>query len=257
MSAKSEARPHWFLTALPEITTALPFSLTVSGQDVVHHLQTVMRVRKGEHLVLADPEREQAYLCLYESGTSKSITVTVLNALPQTVSSGIRVSAAVALLKGQKWDWLLQKLTELGVQAIIPLQTQHTIVAIKDAAGKQQRWQEIVKHAAEQSEQITMPLVASPTVLVDWIDSLKHRKNLLILAAVERNGDALKPLLEHYAERPAEVVFVIGPEGGWADSERQLFEASGFNNISLGSTILRSETAAVHLAGILKHYFGF
>lgn len=232
--------------------TALPFQLVVSRQDLVHRLKTVMRYQPGDALVLVDATHQQAYHGVIEALHKKTVTVNLISRLAEAPIKSPQIIAAVSLIKGPRWEWVLQKLTELGVSQIIPLQPQHSVVAVKQLDAKHSRWQEIIMQAAEQSEQVRLPMLHTPIVLPEFAADVASQQKALKLVASERGG---APLTHELLQQVAweKIVFAIGPEGGWAAAELDLLRSAGFQSVHFGDTILRSETAAMYLASIL-HY---
>lgn len=153
-------------------------------------------------------------------------------------------------------DWVVQKATELGVRAIIPLLAQHSVVRphASRVAAQQTRWQRIALEAAQQSEQWVVPSIQLPIDVETFFTQPGGFNNKLILT--ERlPGYSLSsvPLPNGPA---SSLVMVIGPEGGWAPDELALAERSEFTGVTLGSRILRAETATLAAVSILQSRLG-
>jgi 16S rRNA (uracil1498-N3)-methyltransferase len=244
---------HWFYADFGHVPETLPNRVIVEDPDLAHHLKTVMRLKPGDGLILVNEPEQQPYSCVLGSVRKDQVEITLAHRIPVSPEKGIQVSAAVSLIKGPRWDWGLQKLTELGVTEIIPLETQRTVVEVKNPQGKQERWEYILKQAAAQCERRTLPRLHSTIALSEFIqDSQALGKETTKLFASERSGDALHEVLISKGT-PSRIVFAVGPEGGWDPSEIQLLQDGGFHAVSLGDKILRSETAALYLAAVIQY----
>ncbi len=255
MSAKKQLNAPWFFTEFSSAIDSFPVELDIGDASLVHRVVTVVRVRPGEYLVLVNRREKRAYVCEVLSSRPKLLTVRVLSLLERSSQDNVPITAGVALIKGQRWEWLLQKLTELGVRHIVPLMTDRTIVDVKKPEYKKARWEDILTQAAEQSEQIQIPHLAQPIALNEWLTSLSQEKALLKLVASERGGTPVSSVLANSQEFVSGVVFAIGPEGGWTTDELVRFEHTGFHAVHLGDRILRSETAVLYLTSVLQYVF--
>jgi hypothetical protein len=153
-----------------------------------------------------------------------------------------------ALLKGEKFDLVVQKATELGVYKIVPLMTRYADIKLRDAADAEKRvvrWQRIALEAAKQSGRALVPTVDSPEELRSVIDPL----NPCFLFS-EKEGHGLKQI------ETDKVTAIIGSEGGWADEELAQARAAGAQIVTLGGRVLRAETAAITATALLQHRFG-
>jgi 16S rRNA (uracil1498-N3)-methyltransferase len=154
--------------------------------------------------------------------------------------SKFSLAIAVAVPKGERADWMLQKLTELGVSTIIPIKTEHSAVLPREA--KQERWQRILIEACKQSKQSWIP-VLKPLSTIE--DALKHEAKLKIL--LDQSG---KPIIQVLQEKPKSAIAFIGPEGGFTDDEKAKLQKAGCIPASLGKLVLRIETAAMAIAAL-------
>ncbi len=225
-----------FFTALGTIGE-LPCEVVLQDPMVIDHLTKVLRYQSGQELILIDQSAYHAVIL----GKPSHIRLNAKIELPQPKLPEIVLAAVV--LKEQKWDWLLQKATELGVSRIQPLMSRYGVVEISSqkAVAKQERWQDIVRSAAQQSEQVRLPKVETPMTLKDWLNQPSEGQRLMLLErGIERQS--LKKALKR-CQPP--ITLLVGPEGGWHSTELPLALEAGFVPVSLGETILRSETAAI------------
>lgn len=217
------------------------------------HLAQVKRLKAGQAITLVHTPTEAAYTATIIELSSQQATLQVdeqLACLPNTLPN---ITLAVALIKGQRWDWLLQKATELGVRDIQPLITQHTVVEWKNADHKLARWQEITKNAVEQCDGRFLPTIHMPVDFNDWLAN--HPQNDIRLVLMERGPNRLPMRDILPAATPERITMVIGPEGGLSGNEADQLITAGFANVLLGQRILRAETAAIAaISGVVTLY---
>lgn len=254
MSAKKAASRHWFFTPFDAAPPELPYEITVEDKALAHHIKHVVRLMPEDEVVLVNQPQQQPYIGVLKQVQKDRITAVLIRHLPTPPRKPPFIIAAVSLIKGPKWDWVLQKLTELGVAEVIPLRTRRTVVDIKNPADKQERWLEIVKHAAAQSEQACLPVVHPPQSLKNLLETANTYDSCLKLVAVERSNQPYSDFLSSDPV-PHNILYAIGPEGGWDLEETQLLQHGGFHAVSVGDKILRSETAAIYLASVLDYVY--
>jgi 16S rRNA (uracil1498-N3)-methyltransferase len=221
----------------------------IQGEDF-NHITSVLRLKEGDSINVFNNEHGEfkAVIRSVNRG-SREISVSVGGKIREREQSAVKIAAAIALIKKENMELVLEKLTEIGVDEIIPVVTRRSVVKIKEEEKKQARWEKIIREAVKQCGRITTP---SLSAAVDGVEELaknagegkkllvweKEEKNFLIDEAVSRDG----------AER---VLFFIGPEGGFEQSEAEYLIKNGFLPVSLGDTTLRAETAAITAAGVI------
>ena|SRR5579885_3565565 len=158
----------------------------------------------------------------------------------QTPSTA-NLTLVLAIFKFDRMEWAIEKCTELGVSKILPLIARRTDAHLGSAAGKRvERWRRIALQAAEQSRRASPPEISEPIKLRDALAITgKHRIVLSESEQEQRLRDLLSPGTN------ADAVLAIGPEGGWTEDELQLLRQNGWASATLGTTILRAETAAI------------
>ena len=163
-------------------------------------------------------------------------------------SAGLReISVALAVFKFDRFEWAIEKCTELGVSRIIPVVTRRTDPHLAAAAEKRvERWRRIVREASEQSRRNAVPEIAAPLKLKQYLQQ-EQTVARVVLAETEREIQ-LRDLVA--GEDP--LVLAIGPEGGWAEDELRMFGDAGWQQASLGETILRAETAAIAALAVAR-----
>ena len=155
------------------------------------------------------------------------------------------VTLLLAIFKFDRMEWAIEKCTELGVARIVPAVTRRTDEHLASAAVKRvERWRRIAMQAAEQSRRAAPPEIAAPTKLQEAVNLSAGLR--IVLSEVEKQIQ----LRDVLGDGQGDVILAVGPEGGWAADELQLFQKSGWISASLGSTILRAETAAIAATAI-------
>ena len=239
-----------FFVPIAEPLNHFPVELEVTDDFVVRHLATVIRAKPGESVIITDDQRETAYLAQIQSLQKKAVTFTVADLLPQQPDPLPSITLAVALIKEQRWDWLLQKATELGVRTIQPLFSDRCIIRLSanDIPKKLERWGNVVRSAAEQSEGLFIPALLPPVSLTEFLaqqsQANQNPAQKIVLMERGENRQPLKSYLTQSQPNPS-IILIVGPEGGWTAAEQKHFEESGFHEASIGQRILRSETAAI------------
>ena len=229
--------------------------------EEARHLRDVLRLRPGDEAFVFDGEGGE-YLCtIIESGrgngpASLKVHECVAPARPE---SPLNLSLAVALLKGEKFDLVIQKATELGVSRIVPIATKRADVRLRnddDAARRVGRWQRLALEAAKQSGRTRVSVISAPISFADLIESVPSSSEEMRLMFAERMGLGLVEATGEWHLRPASMTALIGPGGGWEDEEITKARDAGWIIITLGGRTLRAETAAITAAALLQHLFG-
>jgi 16S rRNA (uracil1498-N3)-methyltransferase len=242
-------------------------AVTLSAEES-RHLRDVLRLRAGDEAFVFDGEgREFACVVREAGGRGSQARLEVRGrAEPQSPESALRLTLGVALLKGEKFDLVVQKATELGASRVVPLITRRADVRLRDerdAATRVERWRRLALEAAKQSGRARVPTVETPTILEKFLhDEASADRTRLMFA--ERGGVSLSGLAGGGVEaadvvsgsRPASVSALVGPEGGWEAEEVSLAAERGWTVVTLGGRTLRAETAAVAVAALLQHLFG-
>jgi 16S rRNA (uracil1498-N3)-methyltransferase len=209
-----------------------------------HHARDVLRLTDGAAVEVFDDAGNVGQGVLVLDGNE--VCVTVGQTQPAAPAAGVSLTIAAAIPKGDRADWMVEKLSELGVAAFIPLAAARSVV-LPEGNSKRDRWNRIATEAAKQSRR---PGVMRITELTDLAMALKQAKSAWFLST--ESTDAL-PIARAAAEwsGPDSLTAFIGPEGGWTDAEQQQFRAAGAKPVRLTSTILRIETAAIATAAVV------
>ena len=230
-------------------------TLVITGSEA-RHITKVLRMGQGDRVILMDPKGTRFQAIIASVGT-KGVSVTLEKALPPPPPSPVEITLCQALIKSQGMDYVIQKTSELGVDAIWPFSSDRTVVATgKDhGANKLRRWREIARNAAKQADRLRPAEVGPLSSFGDLMARWRDEKGLKVILWEGEESRDLKALLRSHSS-PERVVGVIGPEGGFSPQEIQTALAAGFLSASLGSRVLRSETAAVTFMAIIQYEWG-
>lgn len=229
-------------------------SITVTGQ-LLEHLRDSLRIRIGEEIWVGDEQRRRYRVRVSQIG-KRDLRGEILETVTGPAATRPSLTLGQVLLKGERMDWVIQKATELGVVSIIPLISMRAIQRPRTERldHQQKRWQRIALEAAQQAERWETPSVALPTEASVFFKN--HPDTALKLILSERGpGQSLASL--QYPDDPAQsIVLAVGPEGGWDREEVSCALACRFAPITLGSRILRSETAAIAAISVIQSRLG-
>ena len=216
--------------------------------DEARHLRDVLRLKPGDEVYVFDGlghEFRSTVSNLRRDVAELRIEAEVEAAKPE---SHLQLNLGVALLKGEKFDLVVQKATELGVIKITPLITRYADIHLRDASDATKRvarWQRITLEAAKQSGRAFVPEISLPVAF----DDLEIEGSGVMFS--ERGGESIENL-----PPASSITALVGSEGGWADEEIESARARGFHVVTLGGRILRAETAAIAVTVLLQHRFG-
>lgn len=219
---------------------------SLTGQNAAH-LVRVLRARIGQEYEIAANGNVRI-------GKITSVTHDRVEfELGEEIEAGTTTSITLlaAIFKFDRFEWAIEKATELGVTRIVPVIARRTDAHLAQAAAKRvERWRRITHEASQQSRRIQPPDIADPIKLKAAIatepcsaDAPVRDSQLKILLSESEEDRSLRSILE--TARAESISLSVGPEGGWTDDELQLFAVSGWTSASLGPTILRAETAVV------------
>jgi 16S rRNA (uracil1498-N3)-methyltransferase len=213
----------------------------IQGDDA-HHLTRVLRVQAGQKYELSDDQN--VYLAEVEAARKDVVSFVILETFPAP-QLPVHLTLAAALIKFDRFEWLVEKATELGVAAIVPFMAERSERGLDRAADKRlSRWKRIAREASEQSRRARLPAISDP---LTFDDALAVTADVRLALDEDPGARPVSPVL-HDAQRCVSIALLVGPEGGWTDRERAGFAAQAWTPVSLGATVLRAETAAI--AGI-------
>jgi 16S rRNA (uracil1498-N3)-methyltransferase len=218
----------------------------ISGDDA-RHLTRVLRVEAGQRYEISD--NKDVYLAEIESAHKESVVFRTMEKLPAAAPSA-RIELYAALIKFDRFEWIVEKATELGVTEIVPVEAARSERGLEKAAGKRvERWRRIALEASQQSRRTHLLEIAEPIPVAHAL--AREGSNRYVLDEVPGG----LPLIETLpAVRSAQdtVAILTGPEGGWTDEERASFTAAGWTPVSMGPLILRAETAVIAAVAVIS-----
>jgi 16S rRNA (uracil1498-N3)-methyltransferase len=225
---------------------------------VAHQARDVLRLARGETLYLLDGTGGE-YRAKLVTVERRQVIVRVSGREEGRTEPAARVVLCQGMLKAAKFEWVLQKCTELGVAAFVPLHCERAVAAAEVAtAAKWQRWGRIVAEAMEQCGGTRLPELAKPRQLLQALAGLPTGELALIPWEEERTTTLRAALMAAWVAHPnlREVRLFVGPEGGFASEEVLLAQRQGAVPVTLGPRILRAETAAVVAAALTLEALG-
>jgi 16S rRNA (uracil1498-N3)-methyltransferase len=215
--------------------------------EETRHLRDVLRLREGEEIQVFDGEGREFLGAIKKISKSETLLEIIREITPSALESDLDLTLAIALLKGEKFDLVVQKSVELGVMRIIPLNTKRADVKFTGGEKKLERWRKIALEAAKQCGRAKLLQIEKP---IDFKEFVEAESGTRILFA-ERGGASFSEI-----KTAEQIIAAVGAEGGWEDAEIEMAREKGFQIITLGGRILRAETAAISVTAILQHSFG-
>lgn len=219
--------------------------ILIKDKSDCNHIQNVYRLNVGHELRIIDGEYE--YFTEIIQISKKEVSVKILEKKEDSYSLNVNIDVAMGILKNDKMNLAIQKLTEIGVNRIIPLKTERVVVKINE---KKEKWDVVVREALKQCRGIKFTEI-TPVKKLAEIDYSKYDK---IIFAYE-NSDESKSLSEIIEKEDKNILYIIGPEGGITQEEVDFLKNSKAMEISLGKRILRAETAAIVVCGIIANFY--
>jgi 16S rRNA (uracil1498-N3)-methyltransferase len=231
--------------------------------DETRHARDVLRLQNGDEIFVFDGAGREFHCTIQTINRDSAELSVIAEVEPARPESRLNLTLAIALLKGEKFDLVIQKSTELGVNRIVPLVTERADIRPRDneAAPKRlARWHRIALEAAKQTGRAYVPEIVAPHTLKLVLTSAAADKEISTtvtrLMFSERQGSSLAEATNSFAGQPAEIVALVGPEGGWTDEEIGLAREGRWDIVTLGGRTLRAETAAIAVVTLLQHRFG-
>ena len=233
-------------------------SQTVTLQaDEARHLREVLRLQTGDEVYVFDGAGKEFHCAIERSRRDTAVLNILEEVQPARPESPLGLTLAVALLKSDKFDLVVQKATEIGIVRLVPVMTKLADVKLRDESDSQKRlvrWRRIALEAAKQSGRALVPEIAAPVSFAEIISSEASTDYRILFS--ERGGRSLDALPKQMSGSESAVTALIGSEGGWTDAELEAAREAGWTVITLGGRTLRAETAAIAVATLMQHLFG-
>lgn len=217
----------------------------------LHHLRDVLRIKQGEQVGLFDNSGNEYISSVFE--INSGFIKLEVKEKKKFDDSGIKITVACAIPKKVKMDDIVDKLTQLGVERVIPLETERVIVKLdqEKKIKRLQRWEKIAVSAVKQSQRASLALVEKVTKFKDVILNTDSY-DLKLIPTLEGERATLKRIFDHPVKKIKTVMVLIGPEGDFTPLEIAQAVEAGFVPVSLGAQVLRVDTAAIAVVSFIK-----
>jgi len=233
------------------------FVNSVTGGEAVveghraHHLHRVARLRRGELVEVSDSR--QAFLAEVKRSRASEVAFAIREGVPSPASP-VAMVAGLAIFKFARMEMAIEKATELGAAVIAPLIAERCDKGLVQGAFKRrERWERIGEEAAGQSRRLAPPRIEAPIPLLEALQTYNAGLRLILDMDSPLMKETLGSCVQGSSVRET-ATLLIGPEGGWTDSERQAARQAGYQAVSLGGGILRAETAAIAALSVFSHW---
>lgn len=236
--------PRYFLDESARVEEQ---SITITGGKA-NRLKRVMRVRRDDQLELVHPITDRLYQVSVERVTRDDVICRIDGSRPLRALPAPRIVISASLIRPQRYDFMIEKATELGVDEIRPVWSQRAIIR-GDATQRIHRWRRLATEAAEQCRREYRPEIHPPIQVIDLIQEDPAPDSLRLLASAIEPDQRIAPIFQQRRDDglppPTSVHLLIGPEGGYTQEEASLARKHGWRPISLSNRPLRAETAAI------------
>lgn len=228
---------------------AVQDDMVLFDAELAHHMGKVLRLSAGEQVTVSTGDG-MAYVAELEQFSKDAVTGRIVERLENQQETDVQIVLYQGMPKGDKLELIIQKCTELGVSAVVPVETSRSIVHLDGgkAAKKIERWQKIAQEASQQSKRVQVPEIGPYLSWKQCLQQLKEDDGLTIIFWEDEQTQSLKALLRSQPQKPANINLIVGPEGGLSEDEVNQLREIGAVSTSLGKRILRTETAG--MAGV-------
>ena len=230
-----------------------PGDQVVLKGNVAQHLGRVLRARAGDHIALFNGDGQE-FAATVLAVSKREVTVDIGEAATPQTESPVYTTLGLCLSKGDRFDWAIQKATELGVGAIAPLHSERVDFSIPQHRMNKRttHWQQIAISACEQCGRVKVPSITRPQSLAVWVENVSTEQKW-VLHCTEDTGVSASAVTRG---APRDAALLIGPEGGLTDQEFDVASAEGFQLLQLGPRVLRTETAPAAALSVLGVFWG-
>lgn len=226
--------------------------ITIADKACLHHIKDVLWLKEGDGVVVFDQSGKE-YSCSIEELRKDSVLLKVKEMIVTPDRNMARITVACAIPKNSKMDEIVDKLTQLGVEKIIPLETKRVVVRLSAEKKKlrRKRWEKIALGSAEQSQRNSLPVI-EPVAGLKEVLAQSTGYGLKLLPTLEGERKFLSDVFS--AAKPGKILILIGPEGDFTREEIREAVKSGFIPVTLGELVLRVDTAAIAAVSFIRLY---
>lgn len=236
-------------------------SVPETGLEIVlkgpqkRYVRDVLRMSRGNAIVLFDGSGTE-YLCTITEATQRHVKIRILGRQPGCRESTLHIRIGIGLLKTNKMDLVIQKVSELGAREVYPVATRRAVAALDPDRAEQRRgrWQTIAQEASRQSGRATVADVR-PVLSFDQILEQSRDSDLSLLFTTA-TASPLEAIARERATGLRRILLLVGPEGGFSPEEEEAALRKGYLAVGLGPRVLRAETAAILAVGLVQYRFG-
>lgn len=238
------------------VNNLLENKIIIDDKNDVKHLTKVLRSEQGDKYEIC-LSNEDVYIAAYDCIDGDNVMLEIDHKLEKSFESNIDITLFQGLPKSDKMDMIVQKCTELGVNTFCPVVMTRSVSKFNDKKSERKkldRWLKIAHEAAKQSKRTKLPQILSPLNTKELVDKFKEY-DLIIVPYENENSLGIKEALRK-DEAAKKIGILIGPEGGFDDSEIKLIEEASGVVVTLGPRILRTETAGLCATSVIQYELG-
>ena len=229
--------------------------IVIIGDDV-NHIINVLRMKKTDKVQICNQDTGDNYNAEIVNYSKNEVECKIISKINETTESNVHITLFQGIPKFEKMELIIQKSVELGANSIIPVNMKRCVVKLegKDEIKKNERWQKIAESAAKQCGRSFIPEVKhliNVKEICNWINEY----DVIIVAYENEKENTLKAELKKLKATDLKIGIVIGPEGGFEESDIKLLKESGAKIVTLGDRILRTETVALNVLSIIMYEF--
>ncbi|SDY30946.1 16S rRNA (uracil(1498)-N(3))-methyltransferase [Tindallia californiensis] len=245
---------HFFV--MPQHINKADQEIKIVGEDV-RHIQKSLRLKEGNKITISDGLGSGFVTRITDSG-KEEVRVEIIETIKSVENKDKTLTLFQGLAKGSKMELIIQKAVELGVNTIVPIMTEYSVVQLKeqDKHKKKERWQKIAEEAAKQCRRLIMPVVHTP---IDFNDAIaeweeENSKQLHLLAYENETDTSVKKIFSRMNVIECDHIGIwIGPEGGFHEREVTQAQSAGVISVGMGPRILRTETAGIAMLSFVLY----
>ena len=223
--------------------------VNIIGEDV-NHIKNVLRLEAGENICVCNKDSARSFLCEILKYDNNEVVCEVVSEIMESTEPNTYIHIFQGLPKSDKFEWIIEKCTEIGVKEITPVIMKRTVVKLdeKDRNKKLNRWQKIAEVAAKQSKRDCIVTINNIINFENIFEKLEDYDILLVAYEEEKENTLKKVLTQFECNKDMKIAVIIGPEGGIDETEIKQCKSNRFISVTLGKRILRTETAPLVIA---------
>ncbi len=229
--------------------------IRITDPAVIHYLKDILRLKTAAQLTICNPAGVE-FISEVEAILPDQVLLRIKKVMQPERPENIHLTIACAIPKNVRMDDIIDKLTQLGVQRVIPLMTERVIVKLNvhKKELRLNRWRTIAKNACQQSQRSSIPDINTITSLDELLSNVKEY-DLKLIPTLAVNQQKITRIFTDFKQHPVRILVLIGPEGDFTQREVAQAKEAGCVPVSLGKQVLRVDTAAIAIAGFIRFYY--